>query len=244
MGNVFGGDSHHVVYQTNYVHQTPPQVIQQVETQQKQIETLKINQQTENYGTIMHNLTNNFIKNISELKLTEAITDKQGKKHIGFIGPISTGKTTMINTLCNIKLPVSLGHCTEGCKKVHTHDNTVIWDMCGTNDDYKFYNSKTLGFIASLDKVAILFSTDISAIANILRVVNEINPNIVLIRSKVDQHNKLNCRSIEEEHVRDEQAVSELLGKNIKVYNTSSLNIMNSTGNKFDWEIVKNLLLK
>ena len=91
----------------------------------------------------------------------------------------------MINALFRKNLPVALGHCTDKCKIVHIQNDNIIWDVCGHNDDFKFYNPMNSSFVKDLDKCVILFDNDISMIVNILKVVHKINPNnMVFIRTK------------------------------------------------------------
>ncbi len=83
-------------------------------------------------------LLETFVEQLPSLNLTDYIVKQTGENHIGFIGPISAGKTSLINALFNKNLPVALGHCTDNCGVVHKENNNIIWDVSGQNDDYKF----------------------------------------------------------------------------------------------------------
>ncbi len=54
-------------------------------------------------------------------------------------------------------------------------------------------------------------------ISNILKVVHKINPgNMIIIRTKVDQHSQFNLRTVEEEKILDMKKVNDLLGRQFK----------------------------
>lgn len=239
MGN--GGSSceqHH--YHT--VYQTPPAVQKQLEEQStklKELEAEAIKRSNPKlYQTNSTNLLNEFVKNIPKLELTDFIKKETGDNHIGFVGPISAGKTSMINVLFNKNLPIALGHCTDKCEVVHVQGKNKIWDVSGQNDDFKFYRAENLAFIKDLDKIVILTDADIQMIANILKVIHAINPNnMIIVRTKVDQHTQSNLRSITEEQQLDMQKVKDLLGVEIKTYCVSSHNVTNGK-NKYDWDLV------
>ena len=87
-------------------------------------------------------------------------------------------------------------------------------------------------------------NNDIKMISNILMTVHKLNPKgMVIIRSKVDQWNPSNARTIEEEKKIDAYTATELLQDKIETYCISSRNIENKTGPTFDWDIVKSKLV-
>jgi GTPase Era involved in 16S rRNA processing len=47
------------------------------------------------------------------MKFGQAIKNKNGKYHVCFIGPTSCGKSTLLNNLFNLKLPIGLGSTTK-----------------------------------------------------------------------------------------------------------------------------------
>jgi len=244
MGN---GDSTEHHYHTEVIYKIPEETLKLLDEQAKQLKAFEEEAKKRNdpklYTKNATKLLDKFIERLPSLKLTDAIKKKTGENHIGVIGPISSGKTSFINALFGIKLKVALGNCTEGCNIVHSENENVIWDVCGTNDDYMFYDPKSLSFVASLDTIAILFDNDIAMISNMLKVINAINPNaMVVIRTKVDQHNSLNIRSVTEEVELDKSKLNCLLGRDIKVYCISSLNILNKTGYPYDWKEVRSVL--
>lgn len=243
MGSSSSKEVHH--YHTEY--RVPPETQKVLDAQKEQLEKFEKEAMERSdpkfFEQNAKKLMNILIENLPTLKLTDIIKKETGELHIGFIGQISAGKTSMINALFDLSLPVALGHCTEECQVVHKHNHNVIWDVCGQNDDFKFYKPENLSFIKNLDKCVILFDNDILMISNFLRVVHKINPdNMVIVRTKVDQHTKSSMRTIIEECALDSRKVEELLGTPIRTYCVSSHNIINSTGDYYDWDEIKRIL--
>ncbi len=241
-----GGSSRHVVeYRT--VYQMHPETQKQLEDNiqlLKQYEAEAMQQSNPKlFEANSKSLFHTFVDNLPTLKLTDFIIKNTGDHHIGFIGSVSAGKTTLINAIFDKNLPTALGHCTEECNIVHTNDHTVVWDVCGQNDDYKFYNPINLSFIKDLDKCVVVFDNDISMISNFLKIVHRINPNnLVIIRTKVDQHLASHVRTVLEEQKLDEQKVKDLLGVSLPVYVVSAHNVLKATGDNYDWKTVKQKL--
>ena len=240
-------NSSHSYSHTQIIYQVAPEtekLLNEQRIQLKKYEEEAIKQSNPRlYEENSRKLIDTFIKKLPALELTNIIVKKPREHHIGFIGAVSAGKTSMINALFQKNLPVALGHCTNKCEIVHIQNNNVIWDISGHNDDFKFYNPMNLSFVKDLDKCVILFDNDIAMISNILKVVHKINPyNMVIVRAKVDQHNNYNIRSIEEERKLDQQKVKNLLGVPIKVYYFSSHNIINNRYQYFDWFEVRQVL--
>lgn len=246
MGNGGSREVHHHHHTTTTVYEIPPETKKILEEQTDKLEEYK--QEAINLGdpTLYkknsENLINTFVEKLPTLKLTDVINKKTGETHIGFIGQISSGKTSMINALFGKQLPVALGNCTTTCEVVHTQGLNVIWDVPGQNSDFEFYNPINLSFLKDLDKIAILLDNDVSMITNILRVVYKINSNIVIIRTKVDQHNIFNARTLEEEKLLDKKNVKDVLGIDIDTFCVSSHNIIANKGDVFDWIVVKQQL--
>lgn len=193
------------------------------------------------YRANSQNLLNNLVTTLDKLDLTDVIKKKPGENHIGFVGPISAGKTSMINALFGTKFPVALGHCTTKCEAVHTQGKNVIWDVCGSNNDFNFYIAENLSFIKGLDKVVVVFDNDVAMISNMLQVIIKLNKNVIIVRTKVDQHSNTNSRSVQSEKLLDKEKVKKLLGSEIMTYCVSSHNVV-SGKDTFDWSTVKSKL--
>ena len=230
---------YHTVYQT--LPETQKVLDIQTEQLKKFEEEAKERSDPKLYVQNSQKLVDTFVEKLPSLKLTDVIDKQIGENHIGFIGQVSSGKTSMINAMFNKNFPVALGNCTEKRKVVHKEDENVIWD--GQNDDFNFYNPINLSFVKNLDKCVILFDNDISMISNVLKVVHKINPNnMVIIRTKVDQHHQFNVRTIQEEQRLDQEKVKNLLGVEIKTYCVSSHNIIDNKPNMYDWLDIKRIL--
>ncbi len=236
-----GSTEHH--YHTNTVYQTPPEVVKQLEDATialKKVEAEAIERGDPTlYKRNEDNLFNNFIEKLPQLELADIIVKETGREDIGFMGLISAGKTTMINTMFSLNLPVALGHCTTVCEMVHREGANNIWDVPGSNSDYKFYKAENLSFVKGLDKCVILYDNDIAMISDIIRVVHKLSPNkIILVRTKIDQHTTSNVRTINEEKILDQMKIKELLGIDLNVFCVSSHNFTNGK-NIYDWDKLK-----
>ncbi|XWV26734.1 hypothetical protein QJ857_gp0321 [Tupanvirus soda lake] len=242
-----GGGGSREVHHHHTVYQVPPETKKVLEEQKKQLEKFEEEAMKQSDPKLFKEnsdkLMDNFVEQLKDLKLSDIIVKKTGEHHIGFIGQVSAGKTSMINALFGLKLPVALGHCTEECRVVHQEEHNVIWDVCGQNDDFKFYKPENLSFIKDLDVCVILFDNDISMISHFLRVVHKINPDrMVIVRTKVDQHTSHNSRSVIDEKFLDGEKVKQLLGVPMETYCVSSHNIMYERGERYDWDVVKRRL--
>lgn len=187
MGN---GESHHHYYTTTYVYETPPAVKAELDECKASLAKLEAEAGEQGdphlYAENSQKLLDNLVEKLPtlQLHLKEAISKKTGEEHVGILGPISAGKTTLLNTLFNLRLPVALGHMTKNCEAVHQVDHRVFWDVPGSNDDFRFYKAENLAFVNSLDQCVILFDTDIAAIANIIKVAYKLNPTKIVLGKK------------------------------------------------------------
>ncbi len=174
-----------------------------------------------------------FVAKLPSLKLTDSIVKKTGEVHIGVVGNTSAGKSTFLNVLLGLNLPVSMDHCTEKCEIVKQDGLRVYWDVAGRNDQFEFYKVETLAFLKALDVLIVFYCDDIGMITNIMRVGAKLNSNILLVRTKVDQFRETDARSLAETRVRDERLAREHI-PGARVYFISAHNI---TANKecHDW---------
>lgn len=241
-----GGESkEHHHYHT--VYQTPPEVVEQLNAAQQKLQTYEQDAIDKGdpklYAENAEKLLDSFLSKLPSLNLTDLITKETGEDHIGVLGPISSGKSTLLNTLFDLKLEVALGHCTKTCVPVHkTKDLQVFWDVPGSNDDYRFYKAENLAFVKSLDKCIILFDNDIAMISNIIKVVHTLNQNIILVRTKVDQYSVSHKRTISEEKAADQKTLNDLLGITLPIYYISSHNVTKNSSETYDWDLLKKTL--
>lgn len=245
MGSGSSSETHH--YHTEYV--PDPETVRQLKEAEERI--AKLEEEAREMGDPEHftsnvgKLFNNFIDEVGSLKLTDVIDKSGGQTHIGFIGPVTAGKTTLINTLYGTSRPVALGHCTSECEVVHQNDKIVVWDLPGEDNSFKYYNPETLSFIKNLDYCVILFDSDVSVVSWIIKTVHAINPDsMVVIRTKVDQCGVDSERTVAEEKALDSIKTQELLGLEVppNTYAISSHNVMRERDEKFDWNDLRSML--
>lgn len=75
----------------------------------------------------------------------------------------------------------------------------TYWDVPGINKDFSVYKLPYLAFFNDLDKIFVLFSSDISSVALLLKVFWEMGKRIVLVRTKCDQWNPSCSRTVAQE---------------------------------------------
>ena len=139
----------------------------------------------EEYHAIQEKYENQFVQSLRTLKFKEIITPKVGK-HYCFIGPTSVGKSSLWNALFELKLEIGLGSCTKEAKEIHKVGNVTYWDAPGINKDFGFYKPHHLGFFNDLDKIFVLFESEIESVALILKVFKEMGKKLVIVRTKID----------------------------------------------------------
>lgn len=243
-----GNSSSHSEVHVHHVEKKPdPKIKQQAEEAKKKAEELKKKKEEEEkktFGEQIKKQIDNVIKHTDKLNLEESIDKKEGEIHVGFIGPVSAGKTTLQNVMFGLSNPVSLGHCTTECMIVHKKDNCIVWDVPGNDNSYRYFKKDNMEFIKSLDKCFILFDSDIAAVKNTILLVHKINPeSLVIVRTKVDQYHEGNARTIEEEIIEDGNKVRDLLklDKPFKTYGVSSHNVKEGK-ETYDWEKVSSII--
>ena len=116
--------------------------------------------------------------------------------HCCFIGPTSTGKSSLCNALFNLNLHIGLGSCTKEAKEIHKAGNVTYWDAPGINKDFGFYKPHHLGFFNDLDKIFVLFSNEVGEVALIIKVFAAMNKKMILVRTKCDTHDSSHSKSL------------------------------------------------
>lgn len=242
-----GGGGSRVEYVTNTVYHVPAEVTQQLEKQKSQIDQLETEAKERNDPTHFtknaKDLVDNLAKELPKLNLTSFINKKTGEHHVGFIGPVSAGKTSCINALFGLKLPVAMSHCTETCDVVHVKGLNIIWDVFGSSNTLRFYDPESLAFIKDLDVSVLLFCDDIDMISDMLKIIYSINKRVVIVRTKADLYSEDDARTIEQEQERDTKKANEVLGTtDIKTYCISSRNVAKNNNQIFDWKAFEKTL--
>lgn len=239
-----GGGGSHIEYVPTYVYVPDPATQTQLVQVKEQLQTLKdeatLRSDPVYFTSNSTKLMDGFLDKLPGMKLTQSIVVGTGEVHVGVVGNISVGKTTLLNALLGLKLPVSIDHCTEGCQVVHKQDLHIYWDVAGKNDDFQFYNPENLSFIKSLSVVVVLYSDDITLSSNLIRVVSQINPHVILIRTKIDQYRSTDMRTIDEIRARD-LSIAKTWIKDPEIYFVSAHNIMDGK-ERYDWDAVEKRL--
>ena len=115
------------------------------------------------------------------------------------------GKSSLYNALFGLKLEIGLGSCTKEAKEIKQVGNVTYWDAPGINKDFGFYKPHHLGFFNDLDKIFVLFESEIDSVALILKVFNAMGKKIVVVRTKIDTWDPSHKKTIEEELANDLQ---------------------------------------
>lgn len=172
---------------------------QYTDTINKLMEAMKREQEKaetpEEYHAIQEKYENQFVQSLRTLKFQEIIKPKEGK-HYCFIGPTSVGKSSLWNALFGLKLEVGLGSTTKEANEIHKVGNVTYWDAPGINKDFGFYKPHHLGFFNDLDKIFVLFESEIYSVALILKVFNAMGKKIVVVRTKIDTWNPSHKKTI------------------------------------------------
>lgn len=172
------------------------------------------------------------------LKLVETIPKAfPDERHIAFIGPISSGKSTIIKALTGVNVRTGMGHTTSECSLVYSNLETklFVWDAPGINEDFDFYDPQTLGFIKSLHKVFVVFNTSIKSVDNVIRVCSAITKNVIFVRSQCDNWIQTDELSIAQELSKDVAELSRLGFADPIVVPVSARNVIANNPEIFSW---------
>jgi len=91
----------------------------------------------------------------------------------------------MLNSLFNTNLPTGMGTTTQTADEVLRIDNLHIFDAPGLNEEFEFYDPKSLRLFASLDLVIICFNDSVLNIKALISALCIINKHqIILVRTK------------------------------------------------------------
>lgn len=244
------GSKHHHVHVHHTVQAPDPEIERKArEAEAKAIalkakaEAERVAREAKSMAEKLASSVSSTIERIKTMDLKSSIVKASGERHVGIIGPISSGKTTMQNIMFGLSNKVAMGHCTSECTRVYDKDGLIIWDTHGDDTSFRFFDPKELAFIKGLDLCVITFNSDIKAIANLLRVVYAANKNIIVVRTKVDECDGTSAKTVDEEKFLDGENVKEVLklDDHFTTYCISSHNVKNGK-TLFDWDKVKSLI--
>ena len=126
----------------------------------------------------------------------------KGERHYAVVGPISAGKTTLLNSIFNTQEDVGMGETTSVAKPIYKNEVTklVVWDVPGINRDFSIYDPKNLGFFASCDKIFIIYKDSPKRCDNVIKVLNQIKPGALhLIRTQCDSWDASHQKTLAQE---------------------------------------------
>jgi len=153
-------------------------------------------------------------------------TQYKSKKNVLFIGDVSVGKSSLINSLYSTQLKVAVGHETKQVTAVAEIGNTIIWDAPGNNRDFSYYDPDALNFIHSVDLVLILFQSSLTTVDKIFEVVHAIkkrNANsLYVIRTKCDMFSERDERTVAQEVALDRQFLQQQGAGDVRIFTTSA----------------------
>jgi predicted GTPase len=104
------------------------------------------------------------------------------------IGNTSAGKSYMLNVLFGTKLETGMGTTTQTADLALSIGNLHIYDAPGLNEEFEFYEPKTLNLFASMDYIFICYAESVlnnKALISSLSIINK--HTIVLVRTKCNQ---------------------------------------------------------
>jgi GTPase Era involved in 16S rRNA processing len=141
------------------------------------------------------------------------------------IGNISVGKSTLLNALFGLALPVGMGHTTTGAAPVvkDAANKLVVWDTAGNNQDFNYLDPEQLNLFHSADIVFVLYDNSLRACDKIVRTVAQIKGNrCALLRTKCDTWEAGHTNTVDQEIARDRAELAQWgIGTDVKIYKTS-----------------------
>jgi hypothetical protein len=185
------------------------------------------------------------IETVKKMDLKSSIVKKAGERHVGIIGPVSSGKTTLLNVMFGLSRKVAMGHCTNECERVYDANNLVLWDTHGDDTSFRFFSPDQMSFIKGLDRCIVMFNSDIKSIENLIKIVYAVNPSaLMIVRTKVDECEGSSAKTIKEEQFSDGEKVKDVfkLGKHFDTYCISSHNVRNGK-ETYDWAHLKKSIM-
>lgn len=165
----------------------------------------------------------------------------KGEKHYAVVGPISAGKTTLLNSIFNTNEEAGIGETTKVARPIYKNEisKLIVWDVPGINKDFSIYDPKNLGFFAGCDKIFIIYKDSPKRCDNIIKILNKIRPgNIFLIRTQCDSWDASHEKTLAQEKEEDMRIVREW-GVAVKGFFQHSSYVYGFDNDKVKGEITK-----
>jgi small GTP-binding protein len=109
-------------------------------------------------------------------------------QNVVLVGDVSVGKSSLLNAMFDLKLPVGANHTTTKVKNVHQDGNTVFWDTPGQNTkDQLLHNVDSIQILKAMDVIVIMYISDLNTIMDLCDLIHTLKRPTVLVRMKADQ---------------------------------------------------------
>ena len=109
-------------------------------------------------------------------------------KNIGIVDDVSVGKSSLLNAMFGLKLPVGATHTTTKVQNVHQDGNTVLWDTPGQNTkDHLLHKVESIQILKAMDMIVVLYTSDLNTILDLCDLIHTLKRQTVLVRMKADQ---------------------------------------------------------
>ena len=106
------------------------------------------------------------------------------------IGKTSVGKSSLYNTIFGTHVDTALGRCTLEVKPIFETKTRIFWDVPGDHHFYDYLSEKPIQHFACGDSIYILYDNTVEDVSPLMRLVNVLNKNLFLVRTKCDLHSK------------------------------------------------------
>eukprot|EP00026_Physarum_polycephalum_P017278 Phypoly_transcript_18451.p1 GENE.Phypoly_transcript_18451~~Phypoly_transcript_18451.p1 ORF type:complete len:251 (+),score=21.81 Phypoly_transcript_18451:48-755(+) len=192
-----GGGSHHAYKKRSKTRYSRPKTVaQEISPTRKRLEEQAAQFQAQKQADTL----DTFLRGLWCLFLTDTIPRSEaGEKHFIFTGPVSAGKSSLLNKLLGLHLPVGYGHATTAATPVVKDrvNKVVIWDC----PDYRYLNVNQLGFFKSADIVFLLCDSGLESAEQIVRAIVQITgaDRCVILMTKCDAIMVRRCRTVDQE---------------------------------------------
>lgn len=158
------------------------------------------------------------------------------------IGPISSGKSSLLNQILGLKLKTGVGETTDKATVVASNGKIDILDSPGANDDFNFYDVETLALFHSVHRVFLLYRTSLKDVKDIMRILKVIKPDeTYLVRTQCDNFSESDFKGLDEEIDTDKQYVEKTIGHKFPIFATSARKGIEFADNKHVSDLIRGM---
>ena len=166
-----------------------------------------------------------FLSRLGSMSFVDCLPEQlRGARNVMVIGDVGTGKSSLLNQLFGLRLPVGIGHTTTHAQAVFTEERSVIWDTAGCNQDFAYYDPDTLNLIHSMALVVVLYNTSLVTAEPALRTACKIKgvAGVVCVRTMCDRRTAADVLTVNEETQRDRNLLADCNLSGVRVFQTSA----------------------